>query len=125
MAATVTFVKDTETCPLPAPEPGGTARLERTQARASSAGGTLYVYDTGRQRRLHMLLLRGLTAAEGAALEAFFDHVGGMGETFTYTDSAGAAHTVRFADPELALEEAGPDCLDITLRLEEDATVTP
>jgi hypothetical protein len=122
MPPTVTFTKETTTVTLPAPEPGRTLRRARRQAAAESADGTAWVYDQGARADVRTERFASLTDAQADALADFFDTVGGMRWTFTYTDSAGAARTVRFAEPALDFRAAGPDCVDVEVPLREEAS---
>lgn len=76
-------------------------------------GGTIYDTDT-----TIPLSWSGMSAADLASLESFFlTTVGGMAETFTYTDTNGTAHTVRFATPQIQTREKAYDRFDVSLVL--------
>ncbi len=80
---------------------------ERLQVLSRSAAGTLRVADKGLSsvRRLR-LAFRGLPAADHAALLTWYEEVAcGSLNPFTFTDEAGAAHTVRWSGP-FDLEQA-------------------
>ncbi|MFH1558016.1 MAG: hypothetical protein ABII76_24695, partial [Pseudomonadota bacterium] len=82
-----------------------------------TAGGTRYAYDKGVSRYEAELDFRGLTTAQKAALQGFFNStVAGVSETWTYTDTAGGTFTARFLDPELRFDQIARGIWDVRIR---------
>lgn len=96
--------------------PASAMVLQQPSAETSSGlrygGGVLAV------ERTLILHWPTMLSADWSDLLAFFSGiVGGMADSFTYTDPGGSDHTVRFADPELAASEVSADSYAVTVRL--------
>jgi hypothetical protein len=112
------FVKDAVTLTFGR----GPRRPDQSAAHLQSAvnstggdrrAGAIYATDS----RLALSFI-GMSAADLAALESFFlTTVDGMAQTFTYNDTAGAAHTVRFAEPRLDITDKAQGRYDVNLTL--------
>jgi len=115
----VTLTLGQTTVDLPDPSPGYPVRARKRQVVGRTAGGAIYVYDKGVATFQVDLPFESLTDAEKAALAGFFDNTveGGL-ETFTYTDSNGAARTARFIEPRLNFVKVSANVWDVRLRLE-------
>ena len=119
MATTITFVKGGTTVTLPGPAPGGVTRQRKAQNVSRSAAGDVYVYDKGVDRYEADLSFESLSDSEKADLLSFFDTtVDGAVETFTYTDTNGAAYAARITEPDLEFRKVAGGVWDVTLRLE-------
>lgn len=94
--------------------------LRTLQPDDESAGGVRFVGDPVANESALTLLWPRMILADWQALQTFFDTVDGMAETFTYTDSAGLARTVRFAKPELVATEIAFERYAVTVQLLED-----
>ena len=102
----ITFTRGSVTVLLPAPS----APLNcdsKLQVLGRTAGGITYYYDKGAEIQATEMSLNGLTSADKDALTTFFrTTANGIMNTFTFTDSAGTARTVKFLAPELNFEKS-------------------
>lgn len=84
--------------------PSGSSEL--LQASAESTGGEPISRNPLAHIKPLKLQWQGMSKANYLALETFFiSSAKGMARTFTYTDAAGTAITVRFASPTLNFNE--------------------
>jgi hypothetical protein len=82
------------------------APLEALQATDRTAAGDLQVESFGSKRQRYELRFRNQPAAEYASLKTWFDTIAnGAANSFTYTDTAAADHTVRLISNPLDFEE--------------------
>lgn len=98
----------------------GRAGLSLLQPQMRSAGGDRFALDPALTEKALPLSWKGMPKTDADALENFFRNVvGGMAEPFTYTSAAGIQRTVRFATPEIEIEERAFERFDVTLHLME------
>ena len=117
----ITLLNGADLLTLPDPIPGYPVRAVRRQAVGRTAGGSVYVYDKGVDTFEVELPFESLTDEEKDALSDFFDSVAeGCLQTFTYTDSNGAAHTARFITPKLDFTKVAAGVWDVRCHLELD-----
>jgi hypothetical protein len=84
-------------------------------------GGQMFAYDKGVAEKLWNLEFRALTDTDAANVEQWLTDVAvGPKNTFTFTDEAGAGHTVRLLDTENPLRKTDNNRWSGTLRLREE-----
>ena len=119
----VTFAAQQHSITLPSPVPGAGHSRQKRQAAGRSAGGSLYVYEKGDDRRLVELSFESLDDPSREALEDFFaEHAKGRMHSFTYTDSGGAQFAARFAESDLRFTKVARNVWDVALSLEIEET---
>ncbi len=119
-ASFLRFVKDATTITLDNEGAAGyLRRIEKAQVSGRTAGNVFFVYNKGVQMRRFSLSVLGLSGAEKAALNSFFDTtVDGMYTDFIYTDEAGDSWNAHFLSPDLAWEAHGKDLWHVRFDLE-------
>jgi ATP-dependent helicase YprA (DUF1998 family) len=92
--------------------------LDLVQPLRQTCGGVRFGFAQTIEAAIISLPLR-MTSTEKNQLLTFFNTtVNGMAEAFTYTDTSGVAHLVRFAVPQLeGLMEKAWDAWTATVRL--------
>jgi hypothetical protein len=75
-----------------------------------SDGGQMYAYNKGISEQLFNLVFEKISATDHTAfLDWLLNHAVGPVNTFTFTDEAGATHTVRLLDTTDPFEADGED----------------
>jgi len=75
-----------------------------------SDGGQMYAYNKGIAEKFYNLVFQKLSATDQSNFETWLKTtVVGPTSTFTFTDEAGAAHTVRLLDTQNPLAADGED----------------
>lgn len=86
-----------------------------------SEGNQLYAYDKGVDEQFFDLTFERVSDAQDALLRTWHSTIArAMLNTFTVTDEAGVAHTVRWLDEQYPLQNYGPDLNRGTLRLRKE-----
>lgn len=120
----LTFANGTTTVSINnEPQTGAAWGKQRMQTSGRSSGGTFYAYTKPVVVETREIVFVGLTDAEKTNLETLFHSayptgVEGMRYTFTYTDEAGTANTVRFLSGELKFEKVGKGIWNVSFALE-------
>jgi len=90
-----------------------------------SDGGQMYAYNKGIAEKFYNLVFQKLSATDQSQFETWLKTtVVGPASTFTFTDEAGATHTVRLLDTKNPLQADGEDSTGFlysgTIRLREE-----
>lgn len=86
-----------------------------------SDGSQMYAYDKGADVQYFNLNFTKLNSADDTALRNFHANVcRGMLNTFTYTDEAGATHTVRWLDKRYPIRSNKENRYSGTISLREE-----
>ncbi len=86
-----------------------------------SEGGQLYAYDKGIEEQFYNLTFERLAKADYDSFNDWLLNVAvGPLNTFTYTDEAGASHTVRLLDTKNPLREVAHELYSGTIHLREE-----
>jgi len=86
-----------------------------------SEGGQMYAYDKGVAEQVFELVFEKLNAADDAALRSFHSTVAvGPKNAFTFTDEAGADHTVRWLDLRYPIRQSAQNFFSGTIQLREE-----
>jgi hypothetical protein len=91
--------------------------VEFQQTRKVSGGGVVRVARHGPRERFISLHLDKLIEDDYTALAAWLDDVEGASESFTYTDQAGTAHTVRLWQDSWDMPQGPGGFYSVTLLL--------
>ncbi len=86
-----------------------------------SEGGQLYAYDKGIKEKFYNIALERASQADYDNFDNWLLNVAvGPRNSFTYTDEAGAAHTVRLLDTKTPLRAVAHELYSGTIQLREE-----
>jgi hypothetical protein len=121
---TFTLAADSVAFPTAPTRPTGRS-LALPQVTGRDSSGAVYAYRKGAQRRVkHRLAFLYLPSATLTVLLNFNTvTVRGIGDSFTWYDHEGDAHTVYFADTTIAHREVSPGRHQVSIDLVEEVAL--